>query len=204
VTVSVPEKEPDVVAQTVATQPEGEVRESIKIQSLIAQIGAKMGMTIWIPKSDRGLVLQEWKAGDKSLLDVLPLNYNEPTLKTIEQIDVLWLKKRTIVRAFEVEHTTSVYSGILRMADLLALQPNMDIKLHIVAPSARRDKVFQELTRPVFSLLERGPLSDSCTYISYENLRELSQIKHLSHLAESVETSTLRRRITLRPVHLTI
>jgi hypothetical protein len=186
VTVSVPEKEPDVVAQTVATQPEGEVRESIKIQSLIAQIGAKMGMTIWIPKSDRGLVLQEWKAGDKSLLDVLPLNYNEPTLKTIEQIDVLWLKKRTIVRAFEVEHTTSVYSGILRMADLLALQPNMDIKLHIVAPSARRDKVFQELTRPVFSLLERGPLSDSCTYISYENLRELSQIKHLSHLAESV------------------
>src|SRR5690242_21750466 len=33
----------------------------------------------------------------------------------------------SIVRAFEVEHTTSVYSGILRMADLLALQPNMDI-----------------------------------------------------------------------------
>ena len=51
---------------------------------------------------------------------------------------------RSIVRAFEVEHTTSVYSGILRMADLLALQPNMDIKLHIVAPEAKRDKVFQE------------------------------------------------------------
>jgi hypothetical protein len=39
----------------------------------------------------------------------------------------------SIVRAFEVEHTTSVYSGILRMADLLALQPNMDIKLQFVA-----------------------------------------------------------------------
>ncbi len=43
-------------------------------------------------------------------------------------------------------------SGILRMADLLALQPDMDIKLHIVAPAGRREKVFQELLRPVFSL----------------------------------------------------
>jgi hypothetical protein len=39
----------------------------------------------------------------------------------IERIDVLWLKGRSIKRAFEVEHTTSIYSGILRMADLLAL-----------------------------------------------------------------------------------
>jgi predicted RNA-binding protein len=186
VIVSVPEEEPVAAQDPPTPELESEVRESIKIQSLIAKIGAQMGMSIWLPKSDRGLVLHQWTPADKELLDVLPLNYNEPTLKTIEQIDVLWLKKRSIVRAFEVEHTTSVYSGILRMADLLALQPNMDIKLHIVAPSARREKVFQELTRPVFSLLERGPLSDSCTYISYDNLRELAQIKHLSHLSETV------------------
>lgn len=73
------------------------------------------------------------------------------TIRTIEQIDVICLKRRAIVRAFEVEHTTAVYSGILRMADLLALQPNMDINLHIVAPGARREKVFQEIQRPVFS-----------------------------------------------------
>jgi hypothetical protein len=114
------------------------------------------------------------------------LNYDETTLRTIEQIDVLWLKRRSIVRAFEVEHTTSIYSGILRMADLLALQPNMDIKLHIVAPSSRRDKVFQEITRPVFSLLERGPLSERCTYIPYEAVRELAQLKHLEHFSDSV------------------
>jgi hypothetical protein len=90
------------------------------------------------------------------------------------------------VRAFEVEHTTSIYSGILRMADLLALQPNMNIKLHIVAPSSRREKVFQELRRPVFSLLDKGPLSESCSYISYDSLRELSEQKHLAHLSDSV------------------
>jgi hypothetical protein len=119
-------------------------------------------------------------------LDRLPLNYDETTLRTVEQIDVLWLKGRSIRRAFEVEHTTSVYSGILRMADLLALQPNMDIKLHIVAPAARREKVWQELRRPVFSLLERGPLSESCTYLSYDSVREIGKQPHLSHMNETV------------------
>lgn len=72
------------------------------------------------------------------------------------------------------------------MADLLALQPNMDIKLHIVAPEAKRDKVFQEIRRPVFSLLEKGPLAENCTYLSYDSLRELAEQKHLSHLSDTV------------------
>jgi hypothetical protein len=72
------------------------------------------------------------------------------------------------------------------MADLLALQPNMEIRLHIVAPAARREKVFQELRRPVFSLLERGPLSESCTYLSYDSVRGVGKQPHLSHLNETV------------------
>ena len=72
------------------------------------------------------------------------------------------------------------------MADLLALQPNMDIKLHIVAPTSRREKVFQELQRPVFSLLEKGALSEFCTFLSYESLNELAKQKHLSYLSDSV------------------
>jgi hypothetical protein len=72
------------------------------------------------------------------------------------------------------------------MADLLALQPNMDIRLHIVAPAERREKVFSEIRRPVFSLLEKGPLADSCTYLSYESVRDLASQKHLAHLTDTV------------------
>ena len=184
VSVSVPQ---DADTDTpVATPAPPEVRESIKIQALLATIGAKMGLRIWIPRADRSAVCGEWADHDAALLDLLPLNYDETTLKTIEQIDVLWLRGRAIVRAFEVEHTTSIYSGILRMADLLALQPNMDIKLHIVAPFDRREKVFQEIRRPVFSLLEKGPLSESCTFLSYDNLRTLAQQKHLAYLSDNV------------------
>jgi predicted RNA-binding protein len=183
VSVTVPQ-ETDSAVEAPATRPD--VRESIKMQALLANIGSQMGMKIWIPRNDRGAVLTEWKDEDQALLDILPLNYDETTLKTIEQIDVLWLRRRSIVRAFEVEHTTSIYSGLLRMADLLALQPNMNIKLHIVAPLERRDKVFQEIRRPVFSLLEEAPLFDRCTYLSYDSLQELAKQKHLAHLSESV------------------
>ena len=184
VTVTVPEDRDEDLDQERA--PQAEVRESIQIQTLLAEIGARMGMQIWIPRADRAAVVTEWKGDHPPPLERLPLNYDETTLRTIEQIDVLWLKGRSIRRAFEVEHTTSVYSGILRMADLLALQPNMDIRLHIVAPLARREKVLQELRRPVFSLLERGPLFESCTYLSYDSLRELAKQPNLAHLKESV------------------
>jgi hypothetical protein len=162
------------------------IRESAKIQALLASVGETMGFKVWLPKNDRSTVLQEWTPEDGSLLDALPLNYDETTLQTIEQIDVLWLKGRSITRAFEVEHTTAVYSGILRMADLLALQPNMDIKLHIVAPEARKRKVMNEIQRPVFSLLEKGPLSEYCTFLPYGSLQELSKLPHLKYLSDAV------------------
>ena len=163
-----------------------ELRESLKIQALLAEIGERMGFRIWLPKSDRGRILKRWSPESDVLLDVLPLNYDEATLKTIEQIDVLWLKKRSIVRAFEVEHTTSIYSGLLRMADLIALQPNMSIKLHIVAPAPKREKVFQEIRRPVFSLLEGRALSEICSYLSYDSVNELRDQRHLEHLSDQV------------------
>ncbi len=181
ISVSVPQ---DLVSEEEGID-QSEVRESTKIQALIAKIGSQMGLRIWIPRNNRTAVLSEWKS-DQELLDNLPLNYDETTIKTIEQIDVLWLKGRAIVRAFEVEHTTSIYSGILRMADLLALQPNMNINLHIVAPFARKDKVFQEIQRPVFSLLDVAPLSERCTYLSYDSIIDISKLKHIEYLSDSV------------------
>jgi len=183
VSVTVPEDDETEDQDAVTTD---EVRKSIRIQALLARIGERMGMKVWLPQQDRSRVLSVWKPKDGVLLDVLPLNYDETTLKTIEQIDVLWLRRRSIIRAFEVEHTTAVYSGILRMADLLALQPNMDIQLHLVAPYERRDKIHQEILRPVFSLLEKGPLAEYCTFISYDSLNELSEHKHIAYLSDSV------------------
>jgi hypothetical protein len=164
-----------------------EVRRSFQIQAKLVEIGAIMGFKIWVPAVDRGRVrdLVENKY-QPALVEDLPLNHDEATLGTIQQIDILWLKGRSIARAFEVEHSTAVYSGLLRMADLLALQPNINIRLHIVAPEERREKVFREMRRPVFSLLDRGPLSRSCTFISYDSVESMRGLEYLAHTNDSI------------------
>ncbi len=48
------------------------------------------------------------------MLDELPTQFNEATTRTIELIDVLWLKGNSILAAFEVEEQhlfIRVFSG---------------------------------------------------------------------------------------------
>ena len=82
ITVAIPDNE-----ETVATT--GSQRDSIKIQALLAQMGERMNLKIWLPRNDRQRVLEVWKPKTACLLDSLPLNYDNATLKTIENIDVL-------------------------------------------------------------------------------------------------------------------
>lgn len=103
-----------------------------------------------------------------------------------EYIDVLWLDKKTIKAAFEVEHTTSVYSGLLRMSDLLALVPNLNIKLYLVFPEERRNKVQSEITRPTFGLLP-VPLNQICKFLSFEALCQKTKIVQENRLASSLK-----------------
>ena len=191
VEVEVPDNEGDdssLESELVGPALASDTRGSIEYQAKVAQIGARMGFKIWVPRSDKARVLEHIPPGGMALefLEELPLNYDDTTIKTVEQIDVLWLKGRSIARAFEVEHTTAVYSGILRMADLLALQPNMDIRLHIVAPDDRRDRVLREIRRPVFSLLDRGPLYEQCSFLSYESIDSLADTQYLYHMRDSI------------------
>jgi hypothetical protein len=167
---------------------EGEVRESIKIQGLLARIGEQMGFDIWLPNPDRARVAKVWQPKDpRTLLTTLPLSYDKATQSTIGLIDVIWIKnKRSIARAFEVEHTTSIYSGILRMADLVALQPDIKIKMHIVAPSDRQEKFSTEIRRPVFSYMTNGRLSDMCTFISYDDVKHIAELEHLSYTRDGI------------------
>jgi hypothetical protein len=56
------------------------------------------------------------------------------------------------------------------MADLLAMQPNLNIPLYLVAPDERRQKVVAEVNRPTFSRLSPR-LVDVCRYISFTGIR---------------------------------
>ena len=189
VEVEIPDEDEDETSALAVAVPtiEPDSRESIRMQAKVAQIGAEMGFRIWVPRSDKARVLEYVPPGlHKTFLEALPLNYDDTTLRTVEQIDVLWLNGRSMARAFEVEHTTVIYSGLLRMADLLALQPNMDIRLHIVAPEDKRERVLREIRRPVFSLLDRGPLYKQCSFLSYESIHALGRTQHLAYMSDKI------------------
>jgi hypothetical protein len=155
-------------------------KEHTEMQWQILRLGSDMGFDVWVAKNDRG---RSWNGKKFSeiprLKSELPLQFDDATNKTIELIDVLWLKGNAIVAAFEVESTSSIYSGLLRMADLVAMQPNLNIPLYLIAPDERREKVMVEVNRPTFRRLS-PPLSEICRFISFSALK--NQINAVSHV----------------------
>ena len=149
-----------------------EVTIHTEIQWLLLKLGSEMGLDVWVAKNDRHKSFsgQAFTLLPK-LKKSLPLQFDEATTRTIELIDVLWLKGNSIQAAFEIESTTSVFSGLLRMSDLITMQPNLSIPLYIVAPSERRNKVIGEVNRPTFANLTL-PMSEMCRFISFEELQK--------------------------------
>jgi hypothetical protein len=192
--VSVPEPEESSVGSETQTPEsiEPTTTRHTEIQHRLLTLGAELGLEVWVARNDRSKKWNGVALGSlPKILARLPTQFNEATTRTIELIDVLWLSGNSIIAAFEVECTTSVYSGLLRMSDLLALQPNLTINLYLVAPDERRDKVEQELLRPTFSLRET-PLPKICGFLPFTTLCEkLDGIKKLG-LSDSLKPSFLK------------
>src|SRR5262249_23886428 len=142
-----------------AAEPKESTTRHTEMQYHLLDLGAELGLEVWVARNDRSRAWNGRVLGEMPrVLSQLPTQFNETLTRTIELIDVLWLKGHSVVAAFEVECTTSIFSGLLRMSDLLALHPNLDITLYLVAPDERRGKVEQEIVRPTFQFLEK-PLS---------------------------------------------
>jgi hypothetical protein len=192
--VSVPETESDEIPSAmVPPSPIEAPTRHTEIQYHLLQLGIDLGLDIWVAKNDRTKTYNGVTLGNMSgMLDELPTQFNEATNRTIELIDVLWLKGNSILAAFEVESTTSVYSGLLRMSDLLSLQPNLDIQLFLVAPEERRSKVVQEIRRPTFAYRER-PLPKICGFLPFEKLMATAQGIRQLGIGASIKPDFLKK-----------
>lgn len=164
--VVIPQDEPEAPEEA-----EREGRAHTEIQYLLLKLGADMGFGVHVANNDQGQVWNGQRLGDMpGRRRHLPRQFDPAVNRTIEFIDVLWLEGNAIIAAFEIESTTSIYSGLLRMSDLLAQQPNIAIPLFLVAPEERREKVMEQVNRPTFATMNQ-PLADVCRYISFEGLR---------------------------------
>lgn len=186
-TVTIPENEANDV---LPTEPdEKKPREHTEIQWYLLKLGSDMGFDVWVARNDRNKIWESQKFNEcAKLKSELPLQFDDATNRTIELIDVLWLKGNAIIAAFEVESTTSIYSGLLRMSDLVSMQPNLTIPLYLVAPEERREKVITEVNRPTFSRLT-PPLSEICRFLSFTVLKY--QIKAMGHILRFIKPEFL-------------
>lgn len=173
--------EPPQVAPTAEVPAQQANTGHAHMQWQLAKIGQKLGCRVWIAANDHGRVWNGERLGDLTIKRLPNLGLDPTSQRTISLIDVVWLKgPNQLAAAFEVEHTTSIYSGLLRMADLVALAPNLNFPLYIVTPQVRLEDVRRELRRPAFQTLE---LHRRCGFFSEELL--LQEAPHILRWANS-------------------
>lgn len=137
-----------------------------QVQSLLGAIGDRSGYSIWTPLADRQL-LDLQLSGPFKLVDTLPQIGSSLLRAIVQQIDVLWLdpERNTITAAFEVEHSTPIYSGLLRFNDV-----HIDFKLPraaVVAQQERRSVFVRQVNRRTF---QASGLSEVCVFYEYADV----------------------------------
>lgn len=147
--------------------PEPEPRTHTEIQAKLRDIGLYEGYDVWV--ADRGAVWNAKPLGDGCLAD-LPIVASESTRKVMKNIDVIWFRRGAghPVRFFEIEHSTTVYSGLLRFNDVMIDFPVP--QAFVVGDGDKTQRKFErEIARRTF---EHSGLIDVTQFLLYAQVRE--------------------------------
>ncbi len=129
-----------------------EERTHSEVQGWLRDLGLALGYEVWIAQNDRGRSYAGGRLGDGCLQRLGESLEQLPGAEAVRMIDVLWLAGQRIIAAFEVEHTTSIYSGIVRMLDLALGGEGKHLHaIYLVAPDKREADVRAQIARPAFS-----------------------------------------------------
>jgi len=143
-------------------------RTHTEIQGWLRDLGIALGFDPWIAANDRSRPHGSGRLGDGCVPELPSVIGASPGADAIRLIDVLWLERGSgrVAAAFEVEHTTSILSGIVRMLDLASAQEGNVPALFLVAPDEREGDVRAQLARPAF----RAIASLRVRYVPYGEL----------------------------------
>jgi hypothetical protein len=155
--------EPDEEAET--------SREHTEIQHHLVQLGLRHGYDVYVAKNDKNREYDGERLGANCVESLKLPGFSSAATDIIEYVDVIWLEDDHIAKLFEVESTTSIYSGILRMADFAVKVPNIAIDMRIVAPGSDEDKVRKEMTRPTFDKVLGNAEHCDVGYVSFDDVR---------------------------------
>ncbi|UPT75369.1 MAG: hypothetical protein M0D55_06685 [Elusimicrobiota bacterium] len=145
--------------------------EHTKIQHLLVKIGRALKYDVHVARNDRNRSHDGQSFALLTIPGLPDMELSPEIADTVSLIDVLWLKPGTneIACAFEVEKSTAIYSGMLRLEDLARSIPGCACHFYLVAPRAREHEVRAQLARPSFKSL----IADiTLAYIPFDELCE--------------------------------
>ena len=121
-----------------------------EMQYHLLRIGYSLGYDVISASNDRSRCHEGNSFSFISLQKFPSIDVDKDTKTTISLIDVIWFQKGTnkIVAAFEVEKSTSIYSGILRLTDLYFSFPEDPSSLFLIVPDNREKELILQLSRP--------------------------------------------------------
>lgn len=122
-----------------------------EVQGWLLEIGKALGYATWVASNDHGRAYKQSTLGELSL-QTFPAQI-APGNESIPLIDVVWFESGSfrVAAAFEVEHTTSIYSGMVRLLDIASgLECCEDAAFYLVVPDGRAADVLAQLQRPAF------------------------------------------------------
>lgn len=166
--------------------------EHTQIQYLLIKIGRALHYDVFVARNDRHRSCEGQSFALLTVPGLPEMDWSPEVMDTTSLIDVIWLKPGTneIISAFEIEKSTSIYSGILRMEDLARSIPDCTCNFYLVAPNQREKEVMAQLMRPAF----RNDLTDiSLAYIPFDHLRN-----HCDALCMFGEDHNALRKIAYR------
>ena len=140
-----------------------------EMQYHLIKIGIALGYDVICAQNDQSRSFNGANFSFHCLPNFPTMNSDKDTVNTIKMIDVLWFQKSTnnIIGAFEVEKSTSIYSGILRLTDLAYSIADGDEVLYIIIPDSREKDVRMQLSRPSIKS-NKVPIN----YILFSDLRQ--------------------------------
>ena len=148
-------------------QPPDEASDHTRMQWMLSGFGLKAGAKGWVPTSDQGRVTREFEFDE---FEPIFSDGLDTRARYVANIDVVWKEEFRLDAAFEIENSTSIYSGLLRFSDLLALAPNTAYPLFIVAPRERKTRVANQAHRPTFQQVR---LTQRVRFLPYEAVEEV-------------------------------
>jgi hypothetical protein len=137
-----------------------------QVQTLLAGVGHYKGFDVWIPNHD--VATLDWTRTPRfPIASSIPPGFGK-IAPILSEIDVVWISSHSnkVEALFEVEHSTPIYSGLLRFNDVLLTMPHL-AHFHVVSNDKRRDVFMRQASRPTFV---RSGLSGLVSFLEYANV----------------------------------